>query len=132
MPQSLKPPADDSLPAVSGVPPFAVDVLSHAPGVLLARVRGDLDYLVAPILRRRLLERLGSAVPLLIIDLSAVTLLSAAAIQTLLTVHQMAPRHGVDVRLVGGGRAVLRPLQITGVDAQLRLHPTLDEAAHDA
>jgi anti-sigma B factor antagonist len=113
---------------VPGVAPFAVDVQPHAPGVLVARVQGDLDYLVAPTLRRRLLERLGASVPVLVVDLSLVTLLSAAAIQVLLTLHEMAPEHGVEVRLVAANRAVLRPLQLTGVDAHLPLHATIDDA----
>lgn len=127
-PHPHTPPADDVPPALPGVPPFGVEVRPHDTGALVARVRGDLDYLVAPALRRHLLERLEATVPLLVVDLTAVTLLSAAAIQVLLTVHDMAPAHGAEVRVVADNRAVLRPLQLTGVDAQLRLHASVDEA----
>lgn len=131
-PQPPNPPADGAPIPVPGVPPFAVDVRAHGPGVLVAHVRGDLDYLVTPALRRHLLERLAAGFPLLVVDLTAVTLLSAAAIQVLLTVHELAREHGVEVRLVAATRAVLRPLQLTGVDAQLPLHVTVDEATRSA
>lgn len=128
MPPTPDQPVDEPRSAEPGAGHFGVDARPHGPGTLVARVRGDLDYLVAPVLRRWLLERLAALVPVVVVDLTGVTLLSAAAIQTLITVHDLAPEHGVDVRFVASTRAVLRPLQLTGVDAALPLHPTLDEA----
>lgn len=128
LPHPFSPGSSDAPPVPPGIAPFAVDVRPHAPDLVVARVQGDLDYVVAPTLRRHLLERLGAAVPVLVVDLTLVTLLSAAAIQVLLTVQEMAIERGVELRLVASGRAVLRPLQLTGVDAHLPLHASLDEA----
>lgn len=116
-------------PAARPLPPgptrFGFDVL---PPTSVTRVRGDIDYLVAPVLRRHLLEHIASARSVLVVDLSGVTLLSAAAIQALATVCSVAPEQGVEVRLVAASRVVLRPLQLTGMDEHLPLYPTIDAA----
>ncbi|SHF48795.1 anti-anti-sigma factor [Jatrophihabitans endophyticus] len=96
-------------------------------GVRVARVGGELDYVVTPRLRGDLLDRVDGAATL-VLDLSEVTLLSAAAMEMLLAVDVLGTARGCEVRIVAGTRAVRRPLTLTGLDERLRLFDSLDAA----
>lgn len=96
-------------------------------GIVHARITGDVDYVVAPSLRRCLVERLGGDIHALVVDLSAVTLLSLSAMETLLIVDEMAHEFGVAMHVVADSRAVIRPLVLAGLHRRLRIHPSLDE-----
>lgn len=117
------PPKDHSLD-----PPYRLETERTADGPVVARVGGDLDYVGTPHLRRRLLDQVDAKIGLLIIDLTEVTLLSAAAMEMLLAVDVLAAARDCEVRIVAVGRVLLRPLSLTGLDERLRLYASLDRA----
>ena len=80
-------------------------------------VSGEIDSSTAPGLRNCLLEVVGrpgqGAVE---VDLRAVTFLDSAGLSALATAHRAAAAAGRVLRMrCGSTRAVLRPLQITGL-----------------
>ena len=109
-------------------PPYRFDTTVPGDGVIVARISGDLDYLCAPQLRRRLLDQVDASCRLLVVDLTGVTMLSAAAMEMLLAVDVLAAARSCELRLVASNRAVLRPLSLTGLDERLAVHGTLADA----
>ncbi|MFJ1967735.1 STAS domain-containing protein [Streptomyces sp. NPDC087903] len=93
---------------------------------------GEIDHTTAPHLGEAL-QDLRVAVPRQVLDLTAVTFLDSSGIDVLIHAHRNAAEGGGFVRLAAAGPAVLRPLQIVGVDELIPHHPSLDEAlAHSA
>ena len=92
---------------------LTVEVSAPAP---LARisVTGEIDSSSAPLLREQLDTLLESPLTELTIDLSGVTFLDSAGLCVLAAAHR---RVGSDVtlRVLASSRAVIRPLQITGL-----------------
>ncbi|MCW0213917.1 MAG: STAS domain-containing protein [Pseudonocardia sp.] len=78
--------------------------------------------------------RLLQAPRSVVLDLGAVTFLASRGIAALVRVQHAANAAGVDLTIVTGpaNRAVLRPLEITGVDSLFRLVPTLAAPADPA
>lgn len=84
------------------------------------RVVGEIDSTTAPLLEQRLAELLDSDVRDLTVDLRAVTFLDSAGLCALATAHRRTVRQDVRMRILAGSRAVIRPLQITGLWELLR------------
>jgi anti-sigma B factor antagonist len=84
-------------------------------------VTGDLDAGAADHLSELVAELLGRLdVTAVELDLSGVTFLGAAGLTALVTAHQTAQRTSRTLTIrCGSGRAVLRPLQITGLSTVL-------------
>lgn len=108
--------------------PFTLTVDPAADGVVVAHLAGDIDFTVAPPLRRSVLEHIDDRVVLLIADLQDVTLLSAAGIDALQDLHELSAAKEVAMRVVARSRAVLRPLHLTGAHRRLALYATVDDA----
>jgi anti-sigma B factor antagonist len=92
-------------------------------GGCVVTVRGDVDATTAPDLRSCLLGALHRPdVTDLEVDLSSVTFLDSAGLTVLVAAHQAAQRAGRVLRVrCGTGRAVARPLAITGLSTVLTL-----------
>ena len=92
---------------------LTVEVSSPAPLARLT-VSGEIDSSSAPLLREQLDTLLESPLTELTIDLVGVTFLDSAGLCVLAAVHR---RVGSDVtlRVLASSRAVVRPLQITGL-----------------
>jgi anti-sigma B factor antagonist len=77
-------------------------------------VSGEIDSSSAPLLREQLDTLFDGTLSELVIDLSAVTFLDSAGLCVLAAAHR---RSGSDVhlRVLASSRAVIRPLQITGL-----------------
>jgi anti-sigma B factor antagonist len=92
---------------------LTVEVTEAAPLARLAAT-GEIDSSSAPLLREQLDILLESPLSELTIDLSGVTFLDSAGLCVLAAAHR---RVGSDVRLrvLAASRAVIRPLQITGL-----------------
>lgn len=104
--------------------------LERSDGAAVVRVAGALDLAMAPKLQQVIdrAARLGSAV--LVIDLTETSFLASVGMGVLLQTHRQlraAPRP-VGLRVVAAGRTVLRPLQMTRLDDELDIYPTLREA----
>ncbi|SDO45266.1 STAS domain-containing protein [Geodermatophilus sp. DSM 45219] len=92
----------------------SIDVTGSASGVLLT-VAGEVDSSTAPSLRAVLDSALADGVPALTVDLDGVTFLDSAGLCVLAAAHRRAAEDGVRLRVLASNRAVIRPLQITGL-----------------
>ncbi|MFE9680775.1 STAS domain-containing protein [Streptomyces sp. NPDC002701] len=121
-PQPLDPVYGDraSLPRTAS---FAVLGEQYARrGAWVVTVRGDLD--IDSLARQRTrLESTAAAVPVLVLDLSAVTFADSTFLNLLLML-----RRATDLRLAGVPCQVVRLLELIGADEVLRLYPTVADA----
>jgi anti-sigma B factor antagonist len=107
--------------AVHNPPPDGpgLDVRSRtSAGVCTITVSGEVDCFTAPGLRKVLRAALGrSDLPdEVVVDLHRVTFLDAAGLTALAVAHRRADRVGRALHIrCGTARAVIRPLQITGL-----------------
>jgi anti-sigma B factor antagonist len=89
-------------------------VVSESAPMARLTVTGEIDSSSAPLLREQLDALFEATLTEVTIDLSAVTFLDSAGLCVLAAAHRRA---GGDVRLrvLASSRAVIRPLQITGL-----------------
>ena len=92
----------------------SIDVTGGATGVLLT-VAGEVDSSTAPSLRAVVDSAFADRVPAITVDLDGVTFLDSAGLCVLAGAHRRAVEGGVVLRVVASTRAVIRPLQITGL-----------------
>lgn len=91
---------------------------------------GEIDSSTAGLLRDRLDTVLGAAdVREIVVDLTPVTFLDSAGLCVLAGAHRRATEHGIALRVVAVSRAVVRPLQITGLWELLRASERDDTGA---
>jgi anti-sigma B factor antagonist len=89
---------------------------------------GELDLSTAP----DLTEVLGGDVPpVLVVDLTRVTFLSAAGLRVLVSAAERARRHGRCLGLVADGRLALRVLRMSGVAASIPTYESLSDAVRE-
>jgi len=98
-------------------------------GAAVLHVGGELDLLTVPDLQARVYEAIGATSGAVIADLTEVQFLSSTGLNLLLGLQSDLAAGGRPLRLVvGGSKAVSRPLLITGLDRFLELHSDLDAA----
>ncbi len=102
---SLQPPTTDLV---------AVDVTRAGPAACVSAA-GEVDSTSAPVLRQELDDLLDGDVRELTVDLGQVTFLDSAGLCVLAAAHRRAVRQDVTMRVLASNRAVIRPLQITGL-----------------
>jgi anti-sigma B factor antagonist len=102
---SLDPPTTDLV---------SVDVSRSGPAACVSAA-GEVDSTSAPVLRQELETLLDGDVRELIVDLGRVTFLDSAGLCVLAAIHRRAVRQDVTMRVLASSRAVIRPLQITGL-----------------
>ncbi|MHA6796332.1 STAS domain-containing protein [Pseudonocardia bannensis] len=107
------------------------EVVEHGPGAVVVHVRGEIDTMTAPVLRNELDEHLPS-VPLVVLDLSAVTFLGSAGLAVLVAAKDDAEQRGHLLRLVCGSRIVTRALEATGLLALFDVAAGVPEALRPA
>ncbi|GAB3887879.1 hypothetical protein GCM10029964_054590 [Kibdelosporangium lantanae] len=66
--------------------------------------------------------------PVLVIDMTDVSFLSAAGLSMLVATRERTRAAGVDLRLVACRREVLRPLRLTGLSTVFDIYPTVADA----
>lgn len=86
----------------------------------VVRAAGEIDSTTAPQLSVHLTEQLDADVRELVVDLQGVSFLDSAGLCVLATAHRRAARQDVRMRVLASSRAVIRPLQITGLWDLLR------------
>ena len=91
-----------------------IEIIGDVPTSRLAAL-GEVDSSSAPTLRTGLDEVLDSGVTDLTVDLTGVTFLDSAGLCVLAAAHRRAVRSDVRMRVVATSRAVIRPMQITGL-----------------
>ncbi len=91
-----------------------IEITGDSASTVLTAV-GEVDSSSAPALRARLDEALDAGVPTITVDLNGVTFLDSAGLCVLAAAHRRALGAGTRLRVVTSSRAVIRPLQITGL-----------------
>jgi anti-anti-sigma factor len=91
-------------------------------------VTGELDLSVTGRLADLLGEELDLAPRALVIDLTHLAFCSARGLGVVLDAVAAARAAGIPVAVVADGRAVLRPVEALGLEAELPLYRTLAEA----
>jgi anti-sigma B factor antagonist len=90
---------------------------------------GEVDSSSAPVLRAQLDEALDAGATELTIDLTGVTFLDSAGLCVLAAAHRRATRSDIRLRVLASSRAVIRPMQITGLYDLLDVAPQESGAA---
>jgi anti-sigma B factor antagonist len=102
---SLGPPVEDLV---------SIDVVENGSSVCVTAA-GEIDSTSAPVLRQHLDTLLEGEITELTVDLGRVTFLDSAGLCVLAATHRRAVRQDVTMRVLASSRAVIRPLQITGL-----------------
>jgi anti-anti-sigma factor len=95
-------------------------------GVTVVSVVGELDGMVADLLRRHFAAALAAAADALVLDLGKVSFCSAAILRVLLQTTAAAAEAGVACAIVGDHRAVVRPIELAGLGSVLRPLASVD------
>ncbi|WP_244524770.1 STAS domain-containing protein [Trujillonella endophytica] len=82
-------------------------------------VVGEVDCSTAPRLTESIDAVLATGPAELVVDLAGVSFLDSAGLHALVTAHGRAEQQGIRMRVLVGTRAVLRPIQVTGLEAVL-------------
>ena len=122
----------EPLPATRPEDQLQLDVEEAREGRLTVRVTGDLDLLTASMLRERLWPKLKAPNRVVVLDLTPVGFLGSAGLSELVAANDTAIRNGVQLIIVAASRAVLRPLEITGLRTLFAVYESLDEAVRAA
>lgn len=91
-----------------------IDVVPHGRSVTLSAT-GEIDSSSAPVLGRSLDGVLDGELDQLTVDLCGVTFLDSAGLSLLARARRRAGEQQVSMRVLASSRAVVRPLQITGL-----------------
>ena len=119
--------SDASFDGIDDEPPGSVELDQVVEGVLVVRIVGALDLVLAPKLQRAVEHAARSATRLMVVDLSRVTFLASIGMAVLLRMHrERSP--GTAVRLVADTAVVLRPLQLTRLADELDIVPSTSAA----
>jgi anti-sigma B factor antagonist len=103
--------------------------VSESSGTPVLTAAGEIDSSSAPALRDRLEAVLDAGATAVTVDLDRVTFLDSAGLCVLAAAHRRAVRDGVRLRVVSSSRAVIRPMQITGLYDLLGVVPQASGAA---
>ena len=89
---------------------------------------GEIDLTNAGSLRDALLTALNAGASGLIVDLTAATFLDSAGVNALVRASRRARATGATLRLAVAAPALLRVLNLVGVDQLIEVHPSVAEA----
>ncbi|MEW1873342.1 STAS domain-containing protein [Streptomyces caelestis] len=102
-------------------------IAAPADGVCVLTLAGEIDHDTGETLRQAL-DLSVTGQPRIVADLRQVTFMDSSGINILLTAHHAATEAGGRLRLAAPTPAVLRTLQIVGIDQIIDCHPTLQDA----
>jgi anti-sigma B factor antagonist len=95
-------------------------------GVVVLRVTGEIDYATAPQVTGAVSAALAERPPVAVIDLHGVGFFGSAGLSMLVEATR-AVQPGSVLRITAG-TAALRAMQLTGLDDDLEVYPTVAEA----
>lgn len=110
------PPADQQLKVVAN---------RAAEDVVVLHVTGEIDLLTANLLGERVREQFVPANRVLVLDLTEVSFMGSSGLAEIVSASQA---EAAQLVLVATNRAVLRPLEATGLLPMLTIYETVDAA----
>ena len=105
-----------------------IDVSVAGPATVLTAA-GEIDSTSAPVLKDRLEALLDAGATEVTIDLTGVTFLDSAGLCVLAAAYRRATAENRHLRVLAATRAVMRPLQITGLWDLLQVEKVTSGAA---
>ena len=115
-------------PLNSEVADFRIEESSPQPAVRVLAVRGDADLHSAPELRERIRGAIDDGANIVVVDLSATTLIDSTSLGVLLGGMKRLRQQDGQIRLVVPRPEVRRVFEITMLDRIFPLHDTQEEA----
>jgi anti-anti-sigma factor len=101
-------------------------------GITVLGLRGEVDYQSVSALTRAMPEVDSADSHRVVVDMSRVTFMDSSGVNALIAAHQaMRAAHGW-LRLAGVRGAVLRTVQLVGLDTLVSCHATVEDAVEDA
>lgn len=91
-------------------------------------VGGEVDLSTGARLNQALAAEIATCPALIVIDLAQVTFFTSVGLTALALAQRAALERNVEFRVVATSRAILRPLQITGMADDMAIYPTLTKA----
>jgi anti-sigma B factor antagonist len=102
--------------------------LEHIGSVAVVHVTGEVDMATEATLRATVADAVSAGPAALVLDLTGVTFFASAGLHVLVDVQHEATARDLDLLVAAAARAVLRPLQITGVDQLVTVVASVDQA----
>jgi stage II sporulation protein AA (anti-sigma F factor antagonist) len=99
-------------------------------GIRVLTLAGEIDHDTGQALRQAL-DASGAPRPRIVVDLSRVTFMDSTGINIFIAAHRALTEAGGWIRLAAPGEAVMRTLQIVGVDTVIDCRETLRQALSD-
>jgi anti-anti-sigma factor len=125
-------PAADTLETLAHLDVPGLAVLRERRGkAVIVSADGEVDMTSSSALSRELDAAAESAIDLLVVDLNAVTFFGSSGLAVLMTCRQQCGGRDIAFRVAANQRAVLRPMALTGLDEELALYPTAEQALSD-
>lgn len=103
-------------------------VTSVVAGVPATRVVGEIDAANVDMVQAEVSTQVDQAASALVVDLTRVTFFASSGLAMLLYTQRKATARGVGFAVVAHHRAVLRPLEVTGLTDLLAICPTVEQA----
>ncbi|MEU7474750.1 STAS domain-containing protein [Lentzea sp. NPDC042327] len=100
----------------------------HHHGIAVVVVSGEIDRMTDDPALNQAVEAVRGAPTGLVLDLGGVSFFGSAGINMVVAVRREAQRAKVPFRVVAASKTVLRPLELSGVNVLLTVHPNLAEA----
>ena len=118
---------------LAAVHPGEIRLEKREPGVAVIAVVGEHDLTTAPALRERAEEAIGGGSSV-VIDLTPAEFIDSSIIGVVLEARRRAEEAGLGfaAALEGGDQAVRRVLEVTGLDSNLPVHESVDDALQKA
>ncbi|MEE1758808.1 MULTISPECIES: STAS domain-containing protein [unclassified Streptomyces] len=108
--------------------PGQLSVVSTASeGVRVVTLAGEIDHHTGEAMRQAL-DVTGTAGPCVVVDMRGVSFMDSTGINILIAAHRNLTEAGGWLRLAAVTEAVLRTIQIVGVDSVIDCHDTLRQA----
>lgn len=111
----------------SEVPQTMTVTTSRQSGAVVVSLAGDLDMTTVDRATVALRGAMTEGGPV-VLDMTGVRFFSSAGLNLLLQLHEDVQHNRVDVRLAGDQRAVIRPLELTGLTGLFPIHSSVSAA----
>ncbi|HEX3787800.1 MAG TPA: STAS domain-containing protein [Pseudonocardiaceae bacterium] len=105
--------------AVAAGADLAVRAEQLGPNLVALQVEGELDMLTSPTLADRVREHFAADGGALVVDMTRVSFLGSAGLAVLAEAAGLAAAHATELRVIATTTAVLRPLEVTGLDERV-------------
>jgi anti-anti-sigma factor len=100
------------------------------PGAIaVVPIHGEVDLDTSADIAQTIQQALSPCPPVLVLDMTRVSFMSSTGLSILIATEHQTREAGVELRLAASQRAVLRPIQITGLTEVFDIYPTVVEAA---